>query len=119
MGAPGGRTGDLVTISGEKVDSSIAPNLKAMIEDAKKDGVNLDIISGYRSHQEQQQLYNKYGPGRAARPGTSNHEKGVAVDFANTRGAYTWLANNVQEYGLKTNKMHGGWEPWHVSPTGA
>lgn len=111
-------TGNLVSISGEKVDSSIAPKLQAMIAAAKADGVNLDIISGFRSNQEQKALYAKYGPGRAAKPGTSNHEKGMAVDFANTPGAYKWLAQHAHEYGLKTNAQAGGWEQWHVSPTG-
>ncbi|MGV8118322.1 MAG: D-alanyl-D-alanine carboxypeptidase family protein [Candidatus Xenobiia bacterium LiM19] len=111
-------SGNLVSISGEKVDSSIAPKLQAMIAAAKADGVNLDIISGYRSNEEQKQLYAKYGPGRAAKPGTSNHEKGMAVDFANTPGAYKWLAQHASEYGLKTNAQSGGWEQWHVSPTG-
>lgn len=117
-GNVGPATGRLVSISGEQVDASIAPNLQAMINAAKQDGVNLDIISGYRSHQEQQALYDKYGPGRAAKPGTSNHEKGMAVDFANTPGAYKWLAQNASRFGLKTNTQAGGWEPWHVSPTG-
>ncbi len=117
-GNVGNATGNLVSISGEKVDSSIAPNLQAMIAAAKKDGVNLDIISGFRSNAEQKQLYAKYGPGRAAKPGTSNHEKGVAVDFANTPGAYKWLDKHAAEFGLKTNANSGGWEQWHVSPNG-
>lgn len=46
-------------------------------------------------------LYAKYGPGRAAKPGTSNHEKGVAIDFKNTPGAWDWLKKNAQRFGLK------------------
>ncbi|MDQ7826559.1 MAG: D-alanyl-D-alanine carboxypeptidase family protein [Candidatus Eremiobacteraeota bacterium] len=118
-GGVGSATGQLVTVSGEKVDSGIASNLQAMIAAAKQDGVNLDIISGFRSRGEQEALYAKYGPGRAAKPGTSNHEKGLAVDFANTPGAYKWLSKNASRFGLQTNANSGGWEQWHVSPTGA
>jgi hypothetical protein len=117
-GAIGSATGNLVNIGGKLVDSSIAPNIMAMIQAAARDGVNLNIKSGFRSHQEQQALYARYGPGRAATPGSSNHERGLAVDFANNRGAYAWLNSHAQQFGLKTNIHAGGREPWHVSPTG-
>lgn len=54
-----------------------------------------------------------------AKPGTSNHEAGEAMDFANasTRNTavYRWLSKNARSYGfynLLTN------EPWHWSRNG-
>ncbi len=113
----GGATGNLVQRPGGKIDASIAGNFDRMVAAAKKDGVDLQIRSGHRSHQEQEVLYQKYlnGTGNlAAKPGTSNHEKGQAVDFANNRGAYAWLAKNATNFGFKN--LPG--EPWHYSPTG-
>ena len=88
-----------------------------MIAAAKRDGVNLEIRSAHRSRHEQEVLYQKYlnGTGNlAAKPGTSNHESGQAIDFGNTPGAYDWLAKNAGRFGLKN--LPG--EPWHYSPNG-
>lgn len=41
----------------------------------------ISFTDGYRSYERQQSLYDKYGSGRAAKPGTSNHGWGIAVDF--------------------------------------
>ncbi|MBU2665852.1 M15 family metallopeptidase [Actinoplanes bogorensis] len=52
-----------------------------------------------------------------ARPGTSMHEKGLAIDFTNcNRGSacFTWLSGNAATYGL--HNLPG--EDWHWSTTG-
>lgn len=41
----------------------------------------ISFTDGYRSYARQEALYNKYGAGRAAKPGTSNHGWGIAVDM--------------------------------------
>ncbi len=113
----GSATGQLAERQGEKIDSSIAANFDAMVAEAKKDGVDLQIESGWRSRQEQEVLYQKYlnGTGNlAAKPGTSNHESGQAIDFKNTPGAFDWLAKNASKFGLKN--LPG--EPWHYSVNG-
>lgn len=114
----GQKTGRLVDLGGgKKVDASIADNVRKMIADAKKDGVDLKITSAHRSRQQQEVLYQKYlnGTGNlAAKPGTSNHESGLAIDFSNTRGAYAWLKKNAGRYGLKNLPS----EPWHYSTNG-
>ena len=111
-------SGKLVDLGGgKKVDASIAGNVRAMIEAARRDGVELKITSAHRSRQEQEVLYQKYlnGTGNlAAKPGTSNHEGGLAIDFTNTPGAHAWLAKNAGRFGLKN--LPG--EPWHYSTTG-
>ena len=54
-------SGNLVDLGGgKKVDASIAGNVKAMIEAAKRDGVDLKITSAHRSREQQEVLYQKY-----------------------------------------------------------
>ena len=116
-GPVGGASGNLVSRQGKQMDSSIAANFDAMVAAAKKDGVDLKITSANRSRAEQERLYQAYlnGTGNlAAKPGTSNHEKGQAIDFTNTPGAFNWLAKNAEKFGFKNLKG----EPWHYSPTG-
>lgn len=51
-------------------------------EAAKFNGKQKIVFTdGYRSYERQVALYNKYGAGRAAKPGTSNHGWGVAIDM--------------------------------------
>ena len=113
----GAATGNQVERPGGKIDSSIAGNFDAMVAAAKREGVDLQIGSGWRSRQQQEVLYRKYlnGTGNlAARPGTSNHESGRAIDFKNTPGAFAWLKKNAQRFGFKN--LPG--EPWHYSVNG-
>lgn len=57
-----------------------------------------------------------------ARPGTSMHERGLAIDFtyngriigSRSGPAWTWLRNNAASYGLYNLPS----EPWHWSTTG-
>ena len=102
---------------------------------AAKEGVNLYIVSGYRSYETQKNLYNRYvardGKAKAdtysARPGTSEHQTGLAMDlnsvnssFANTKEG-KWLAANCHKYGFIIRYPKGKqsvtgyiYEPWHV-----
>ena len=52
----------------------------------------LVILSGRRSYGEQRVLWERYlaGGNLAARPGTSNHERGVAADLERTDPALSW-----------------------------
>jgi hypothetical protein len=53
-----------------------------------------------------------------ARPGTSNHERGLAIDFRNcsnrSTACYKWLAANAATYGFKNLPS----EAWHWSVDG-
>lgn len=53
-----------------------------------------------------------------ARPGTSNHERGTAIDFGNCRirdtPCYKWLNSNAATFGFKNLPS----EPWHWSTNG-
>lgn len=112
------------------------PFLERMLENAEDDGIDLRIISAYRSFQRQQSLKNHYtvtyGAGTAnefsADQGYSEHQLGTAVDFTtpelgnsftnfDTSNAFTWLKNNAHKYGFVLSYPEGNqyyqYEPWH------
>lgn len=68
--------------------SGLHPYLRAIVKQlprvAKLNGFRYRITSAYRSPQKQAQLYREYLAGRApypvAAPGTSAHERGLALD---------------------------------------
>lgn len=87
----------------------------AMQEAAAKDGLKLEICSGFRTYERQQKLYNDYcfrdGQKAAdlysARPGHSEHQSGLAIDINTTSNEAflrtpesAWLANHSWEYGF-------------------
>ena len=132
---------DLVTIEKpyssdgkRKIREVALKPLKDLIEAAKKDGVKLYVISSYRTMKEQTYLFNnslkKNGEEHAllysAKPGHSEHQLGLAVDFNTTRDSfkdskqYEWLKQNAYKYGfierypLNKEFITGyGFEPWH------
>lgn len=105
-----------------------------MKEAAKEEGLNIYVVSGFRSYEYQDNLYNKYvkkdGKENAdtysARPGHSEHQTGLAADlnlvdtsFENTKEGI-WLANNCYKYGFILRYPKGKqditgyiYEPWH------
>jgi hypothetical protein len=99
--------------SGERTDRGAPP-----IEDARTDGVELTITSGWRSAEHQQRLFDdavrKYGSRAEARhwvlpPEESAHVTGSAVDVGPPAGA-AWLRANGERYGLCQVYAN---EPWH------
>lgn len=87
--------------SSRKFDARVLPYMKAMIADAKKDGITLNVISSYRAPSRQVELYNNkvkeylnrgYSQKDAeeaagqlvAPPGTSEHCTGLAADIVST-----------------------------------
>jgi LAS superfamily LD-carboxypeptidase LdcB len=136
--APGGLatvtcpSGGSITVAG-----SIAGNVQALLDAAAADGVAL-CGGGYRDPEAQIQLriahcgssnYAIYEMPASqcdpptARPGTSLHEQGLAIDFtcngggAIARGSscWNWLSAHADEYGLYNLPT----EAWHWSTTGA
>lgn len=125
-----------VEVQGIRVRAEIAQDVERMLLAAAADGVELrgyDGDGGFRTNQEQVELrvqncgssdYEIYetAPGNCspatAIPGTSNHERGEAIDFANSNDhgdqTYQWLAENAAEYGF--HNLPG--EPWHWSRDG-
>lgn len=91
---------------------------------ATNGGRHLCAGLGYRTYEEQARLY-AAKPGLAARPGSSNHGWGLAVDLCAAGGGnlsfgsadYRWLAGNAAVYGwvnpLWARPGGGREEPWH------
>jgi hypothetical protein len=78
-------------------------------------GKQLNVTSAYRSFQDQQRMYAKYGPGRAARPGGSLHEYGLAADLSTQDLNELEKLGLLRKYGF-TRPIYG--ETWHIEPAG-
>ncbi len=122
----------------QKLRVEAAAAIEQMFQGAANDGVKLYLVSGYRSYQEQQNLYreyvSRYGSERAnmidSYPGTSEHQIGLSVDLgAADRGcelrncfkgtaAYAWLQAHSYEYGyIERNPMNSeSWTGIQYSP---
>ena len=122
----------------------IYPFAQKMIEDAKEEGIEFIIDSGYRSYDYQQKVLDKLieevGDAafqKAALPGASEHQTGLAFDIAYYRdGVFDddvkeedkeaiWLANNSYKYGFilryptdKKDITMINYEPWHYRYVG-
>ena len=135
----GGGTGapDIVTVrSVFKVARQIAPKLEALLAAAEADGIRLGHNSSFRTREKQIALRKKHcGPTdfdifekpssqctpQVARPGTSNHEKGLAIDFSYNgikmgpdNPGFRWLAANAERFDFYNLPS----EPWHWSVDG-
>lgn len=116
-------------------DPTALAALYEMYAGAANDGISLWVVSGFRSYDTQNWLYNSYVAvdGKAvadtysARPGHSEHQSGLAFDLnmVDDYFAYTpegiWLANNCWKYGFIIRYPAGKesitgykYEPWHV-----
>ena len=78
---------EVVTVDGKPVEVRTANAYMVMAQAAAADGVQLRIVSGFRTFAEQQYLYNCYincncnNCNLAAKPGYSNHQSGHALDL--------------------------------------
>ena len=121
-----------------KLDSIAAESFFEMVKNAKKDSIELKIISAYRSFDYQYGIIQKkIKKGQSIKsileentlPGYSEHHTGYALDFISD-GAYSlsvdfektnefsWLLNNANKYGFylsypKNNNSGIMYEPWH------
>lgn len=130
---------DLVDFEGQQLRAEAAQAARTMMDAAKAEGVALTVSSAYRSYAVQQQTYQhwvsvngqKVADQLSARPGYSEHQTGLAIDFSSPEGcrleecyedtrAGRWLAKNAQNYGFilrfpKGQQAVTGYlfEPWH------
>ncbi len=134
------------TENGEKIAEAVYPSLRKMFDDAKSHGFSPELTSGYRSEEEQKDLYNErvrdyrelgYSKKEAvsltneyaAIPGYSEHETGLAADINSIDGdsweLYIWLSKNAYKYGFILRYPKGKeyitgieYEPWHYRYVG-
>jgi len=107
--------------------------IETMFSAAEKDGVDGFIVtSGYRSFDNQAEVFANSPDGIAAQPGTSEHETGLAFDvtaYGNENFELTpqfeWLSEHCGEYGFILRYPKGkeditgySYEPWHYRYVG-
>jgi len=117
----------VVTIDGRPVEIDTANAYYVMASAASREGVEIRVVSGFRTMAQQEYLYGCYtscscnGCALAARPGYSNHQSGHALDL-NTRapGVLRWLNANAARFGFSrtvpSEDWH--WEWWGGGPGG-
>ena len=133
-----GRAGDGYEI---RLHDAAAKSFLRMEADAKSDGVDFVVISGFRTISEQQELFFEISRQRnqtpaqrakvSAPPGHSEHHTGYALDIGDgampsanlstsfeKTPAFQWLQNNAAKYGFEmsfppNNPQGVMYEPWH------
>lgn len=116
----------LVTVGqgNHRLQPNAAAAYEAMVQAAKADGISWSITDSYRPYAAQVRVAQEKGlysqGGLAARPGTSNHGWGTALDLgggANSKGTKQndWLMANASRFGFSTIPR----EPWHWEYKGA
>ena len=127
------------------VSQCIKTSLKNMFEAGKEEGMNLYLVSGYRSSDYQAKLYanalkkysKSYTQKYVAKANHSEHQTGLAVDISAKSINYRltrnfestdegkWLAENAHKYGFilrykkdRVDDTGYGYEPWHFRYVG-
>jgi len=107
-----------VGTTGHKLWAPAADSLTTLIADAKRAGVTIGITDSYRPYAEQVDLAKRKGlysqGGLAAKPGTSDHGWGLAVDLDLDSKAQAWMRANAGRYGFVEDTPR---EPWHWAYT--
>jgi len=103
---------------GLQIDSNLKKPLEELLNAARQAGYSPALTAGYRSREQQQALYDEtmrsllaggdlseneaaaIASMRVGRPGTSEHELGLAVDFAEDAALQSWLRDNAWHYGF-------------------
>lgn len=111
----------LVSVRGVQVHPEAADDLEELLTQARADGVRIGMRTAYRDYDQQAEIYNQYirEHGRtatdrfSARPGHTEHQTGLAVDFSSPTQPSCdlqqcfdetiegqWLAENAWEFGF-------------------
>jgi D-alanyl-D-alanine carboxypeptidase len=125
--------------SGIMLRASAAASLEEMAVAARKEGLKLSVSSAYRSRSYQADLYDRYVKtmGKeetdrvSARPGYSQHQLGLIVDFYPVANSFAksaegiWVKANASKFGWSLSYPDGyedvtgySWESWHYRYVG-
>ena len=141
---------DLVTLRGDgqyqvsragmTLRKIAADSLSDMAAAARADGITLVASSAYRSYNYQVEVYDRIvremgreaADRESARPGRSQHQTGLVVDFGSIDDSFAqsaagrWIAANASRFGWSLSFPDGyesvtgyRWESWHYRYTGA
>lgn len=140
-------------INGHAIDKRAYPALQRMMDDCRAEGLEPTICSSYRSWEKQEELFQRkvqsclpqagsleeaeeQAAVWVARPGTSEHQAGLAVDIVDKSyqlldegqektAVQKWLMEHCAEYGFilrypteKSALTGVGYEPWHYRYVG-
>ncbi|MCI9011115.1 MAG: M15 family metallopeptidase [Oscillibacter sp.] len=140
-------------INGHAIDKRAYPALQRMMDDCRAEGLEPTICSSYRSWEKQEELFQRkvqsclpqagsleeaeeQAAVWVARPGTSEHQAGLAVDIVDKSyqlldegqektAVQQWLMEHCAEYGFilrypteKSALTGVGYEPWHYRYVG-
>ena len=134
----------VVDLEGIQVDYRIRDAMEAMVEATRDAGCSVYLSSGYRDYYTQKDLFEskaeEYGEEEAAtivaRPGTSEHQTGLAADITDEYYAqkgrsleetemYQYMSAHCHEYGFIVRFPDGKeditgimYEPWHFRYVG-
>ena len=128
------------------IDRKVNTMFNLMKMEALKNGYDIDIMSGYRTYDYQEKIYNKlikekgfnYALRHIAPPGASEHQSGLAIDVCVYRDGkcyieheisefdeVKWLHNNCHKFGFILRYPYGmedetgyNYEPWHFRYVG-
>lgn len=143
LSTPDYNPSDLRAVAGttHQLREEAADALEALLQDARQSGHRIQLLSAFRSYERQRVLFNgyesKYGTTYAerisARPGTSEHQLGLAADLGYGGGncelricfgdtpAGLWLKNHASDHGFIIRYPAGeeevtgySYEPWHL-----
>ncbi len=135
---------DVVQIEDIEVDYRIYDAMESFVSDCRAAGNTVYLSSGYRSYDLQKYLFEKkceeYDEETAAtivaRPGTSEHQTGLAADITEEyyeyknasledTAMYQWMEAHCQDYGFIVRFPNGKeditgiiYEPWHFRYVG-
>lgn len=133
---------NLIEINGLIINKEAYEAYQKMKNDINKEGMNIRIISAYRSYSYQENLYNNYLKKEkqdvvdtySARAGYSEHHTGLAIDIDNEKldfnkfyltKEFIWMNDNAYKYGFilrypkdKENITGYTYEPWHYRYVG-
>ena len=129
------------------LDARIIPAMQEFVQGARNQGLNVLLASGYRSYSDQTWLFEnkvqqydgdeEVAATIVARPGTSEHQTGLAADITDDyyelkqpevlelTELYKWMSAHCQEYGFIVRFPKGKedvtgiiYEPWHFRYVG-
>ncbi len=137
---------DLTTSYGATIRSVAQSHFENLMYAANNQNIGLTIVSSYRSYWSQTSIYNNYVSeyGQeltdtfSARPGYSEHQTGLTIDFGSTSNPNCnldvcfadtaegqWLTANSKNFGFilrypygKTSSTGYKYEPWHYRYVG-
>ena len=106
----GGYSGPLTYRDGEGMRPDVAAAHDRMAAAARRAGIDLVVVSGFRSDAEQARLFAQHpDPQWVAPPGHSLHRCATELDLGPS-SAYGWLDSHAPKFGFLRRYS---WEAWH------